>query len=127
MEHRIIVVDDDTTNIKLAGRILSQNGYRVTGLKSGNAFLNYVAENGCPDLVLLDVKMPDMDGFETLERFHASNTAAKATPVVFLTADENEESQERGLSLGAKAFIKKPFIPDDLLKNVREAINTEFM
>ena len=62
----IIVVDDDTAILKMAGHILSKNNMRVTALKSGSSFLEYVTENGTPDLVLLDIKMPVMDGFETL-------------------------------------------------------------
>ena len=60
----IIVVDDDTSNLKVAGHILSKNNMRVTALKSGKAFLDYISSNGLPDLILLDIKMPEMDGFE---------------------------------------------------------------
>ena len=60
----IIVVDDDTANLKMAGHILSKNNMRVTALKSGKSFLDYVDTNGMPDLVLLDIKMPEMDAFE---------------------------------------------------------------
>ena len=58
----VIVVDDDTSNLKMAGHILSKANMRVTALKSGQALLNYVKENGYPDLVLLDINMPEMDG-----------------------------------------------------------------
>ena len=61
----VIVVDDDTMNLKMAGHILSNNNMRVTALKSGQALLDFVRENGYPDLILLDIKMPEMDGFET--------------------------------------------------------------
>ena len=64
----IIVVDDDTANLKIAGHILSKNNMRVTALKSGKSFLEYVDGNGMPDRVLLDIMMPEMDGFETLRR-----------------------------------------------------------
>ena len=68
----IIVVDDDTSNLKVAGHILSKAGMRVTALKSGKLTLDYVRKNGFPDLILLDVNMPDMDGFETLvQRFRS--------------------------------------------------------
>ncbi len=63
----IAVVDDDVMNLKMAGKILSGNGMRVTALKSGTALLEYLRENR-PDLILLDIKMPGMDGFATMER-----------------------------------------------------------
>ena len=62
----IIIVDDDVTNLKAAGQILSKNNMRVTALKSGKSLLDYVREKGAPDLILLDINMPGMDGFETL-------------------------------------------------------------
>ena len=62
----IVVVDDDATNLKIAGHILSKHNKRVTAMKSGHALLEYLREN-TPDIILLDIKMPEMDGFETLQ------------------------------------------------------------
>ena len=65
----IIVVDDDTSNLKMAGHILSKANMRVTALKSGQALLDYFDTPGTnADLILLDIKMPEMDGFETLSK-----------------------------------------------------------
>ena len=119
----VIVVDDDLTNLKMAGRILSMKGMRVSALKSGQALLDYISVNGTPDLILLDIKMPGMDGFETLKRLREQENGKSPIPVVFLTADENEESEMMGLSLGAMDFIKKPFIPDVLALRVRHIID----
>ena len=119
----VIVVDDDLTNLKMAGHILSKSGLRVSAVKSGQALLDYIAANGYPDLILLDIKMPGMDGFETLKRLRELEGAKEQTPVVFLTADENEEAETMGLSLGAMDFIKKPFIPDVLSIRVRHIID----
>ncbi len=119
----VIVVDDDTSNLKMAGHILSKANMRVTALKSGQALLNYVKENGYPDLVLLDINMPEMDGFETLTKFRENADPDNETPVIFLTADENEESETKGLSLGAVDFIKKPFVPEVLTIRVRHIID----
>ncbi len=118
----IIVVDDDTANIKMAGHILSKANMRVTGVKSGQALLDYVAENGRPDLVLLDINMPEMDGFETLMRLRQMD-GGDEIPVIFLTADENEELESKGLTLGATDFIKKPFIPEVLTIRARHIID----
>ena len=118
----VIVVDDDMANLKMAGYYLSEAGFRVTALRSGKALLNYVEKNGYPDLVLLDINMPDMDGFETLRCFREQDPQGD-TPVLFLTADENEELETKGLSLGAMDFIKKPFVADVLVIRARHIID----
>ncbi len=123
----MIVVDDDVANLKMAGHILSKNNMRVTALKSGQALLDYVKENGNPDLILLDIMMPEMDGFETLEKLRESEGGKELVPVIFLTADENEESETKGLSLGAMDFIKKPFVPDVLTLRVRHMIDLDHL
>ncbi|MCR5200595.1 MAG: response regulator [Saccharofermentans sp.] len=116
----IIVVDDDTANLKMAGHILSKNNMRVTALKSGRAFLEYVEGNGMPDLVLLDIKMPEMDGFETLLKLREieENKGLMKTPVIFLTADEDVDTETRGFEVGVSDFIRKPFNPDVLLRRL---------
>lgn len=116
----IIVVDDDTANLKMAGHILSKNNMRVTALKSGSSFLEYVNENGMPDLVLLDIKMPVMDGFETLEKLRQieKQKGLMKTPVIFLTADEDVDTETRGFEVGVSDFIRKPFNPDVLLRRI---------
>ena len=119
----VIVVDDDVTNLKMAGHILSKKGMRVSALKSGQALLDYLSANSAPDLILLDINMPGMDGFETLRRLREQEADGAGIPVIFLTADENEASETTGLSLGAMDFIKKPFIPDVLALRVRHIID----
>ncbi|MBO4501519.1 MAG: response regulator [Clostridia bacterium] len=119
----IIVVDDDMTNLKMAGHILSKSGMRVSALKSGQAMLDYVSANGTPDLILLDINMPGMDGFETLKKLRVLEAGKTETPVIFLTADDSEASERMGLSLGAMDFVKKPFIPDVLELRVRHIID----
>ncbi|MBR3280092.1 MAG: response regulator [Lachnospiraceae bacterium] len=116
----IIVVDDDTANLKMAGHILSKNNMRVTALKSGSSFLEYVNANGMPDLVLLDIKMPVMDGFETLGRLRQleQQKGLMKTPVIFLTADEDVDTETRGFEVGVSDFIRKPFNPDVLLRRI---------
>ena len=105
----------------MAGTILSRKNMRVTALKSGLTLLDYVKDNH-PDLILLDIKMPGLDGFETMERLKAQMTPGEEIPVIFLTADENQESEMRGLQLGAMNFIKKPFNPEVLSLRVQHTI-----
>ena len=126
----IIVVDDDTANLKIAGHILSKNNMRVTALKSGSSFLEYVDGNGMPDLVLLDIKMPVMDGFETLGKLRQmeQQKGLMKTPVIFLTADEDADTETRGFEVGVSDFIRKPFNPDVLLRRIDNIMsNTQEM
>jgi response regulator RpfG family c-di-GMP phosphodiesterase len=115
------VVDDDRANLTFVGSILSKNNMRVTALQSGQAFLDFMKDNE-PDLILLDVKMPGMDGFETLHRLREQVGGTVKTPVIFLTADENEETETKGLALGAMDFIKKPLIPGSLILRVKHTL-----
>ena len=121
----IIVVDDDTSNLKVAGHILSKAGMRVTALKSGKLTLDYVRKNGFPDLILLDVNMPDMDGFETLKQLKNEMMPGNEIPVVFLTAEDGQEQETRGLESGAMDYIKKPFDPEVLLSRVHKILDIQ--
>ena len=116
----VVVVDDDV--LKMAGRILSKNNMRVTALKSGMALLDYIKTNK-PDLILLDIKMPGLDGFETMRRLQEQMNPSEKIPVIFLTADDSQDAETHGLALGAMDFIKKPFIPDVLVLRVRHTID----
>lgn len=121
MTATICIVDDDVKNINTAGYVLSREGYDVLGFKSGSAFLKHIDKGSIPDLVLLDVKMPEMDGFETLTELKKRDGADKI-PVIFLTGDEREDSKKRGMELGAVDFLEKPFLPDVLIERVRRII-----
>ncbi len=117
----VVVVDDDTANLRMAGLILSRQHMRVTALKSGRALLEYIRSNS-PDVILLDVRMPEMDGFETMRLLKQEMAPGQEIPVIFLTADDNAESEMKGLNLGAMDFIKKPFVPDVLTVRVKHII-----
>ena len=123
----IMVVDDDTSNLKMAGNILSKNNMRVTALKSGRALLDYISEKGAPDLILLDIKMPEMDGFETLRRLrdYEKEHDHPETPVIFLTADENTGSETKGFEMGVSDYIRKPFNPEVLLRRIDNVISMQ--
>ena len=121
MNDWILVVDDDTSNLKMAGYILGSAQMRVSCLKSGGDTVQFLQENK-PDLILLDIHMPEMDGFQTMMAIR-DNEAAADIPVIFLTADDDSNTEKRGLEVGAVDFIKKPFVPEVLLLRVRHTID----
>ena len=125
MANWIIVVDDDATTLKLAGHLLSKAGYRVTALQSGQIAIDYVRKNGIPDLFLLDVNMPDLDGFQTLALLRKEMAPGQEIPVAFLTAENRHEQETRGLESGAMDYIKKPFDPDVLVTRVRRILDVQ--
>ncbi len=116
----ILVVDDDTSNLRIANRILSGEGMRVSCLKSGEDAMRLLQQNR-PDLILLDIHMPGMDGFETIAAIRKEEATADI-PVIFLTADDDSNTEKRGLEAGAMDFIKKPFVPEVLLLRVRHIL-----
>ena len=118
----ILVVDDDKTNLTLAQNILISR-YRIAASNSGQAALKYL-ENHRPDLILLDINMPDMDGFEVMEHLQRQE-ATKSIPVIFLTADNLAETEVRGFQMGAMDFVTKPFVPAILLSRVDKTIELD--
>ncbi|MCR5094762.1 MAG: response regulator [Lachnospiraceae bacterium] len=123
----VIVVDDDVTTLKAIGHVLSEDGIRVTALNCGKALFDYVQKEGCPDLILLDIMMPGMDGFAVLEsmREFEKESSLPELPVVFLTADDKKETENRGFSIGALDFIRKPVEPGVLVHRIRNILNNE--
>ena len=117
----ILVVDDDSMNLKTASYILVKNGMRADCVCSGREAVHFLEGGRTPDLILLDIHMPEMDGFETLKCIR-SNPDFASIPVIFLTADEDSDSETRGLEAGAMDFIKKPFIPEVLMTRVRHIV-----
>lgn len=120
MSDWILVVDDDTSNLKMASHILSGAKMRVSCLKSGEDAIKFLHENR-PDLILLDVHMPGMNGFDTIAAIR-DNKETAGIPVIFLTADDDSTTETKGLEVGAMDFIKKPFVPEVLLIRVRHMI-----
>ena len=117
----ILVVDDDAANLRMASHILSEEQMRVSCLKSGEEAIKFLQENR-PDLILLDIHMSGMDGFETIDVIKR-NKATADIPVIFLTANDDSNAETRGLEAGAMDFIKKPFMPEILLLRIRHTID----
>lgn len=113
----ILAVDDTLAALKLLTDILTREGYAVRPASSGEQALASVFTE-LPELILLDVKMPDMDGFEVCRRLKA-DPACREIPVLFLSASTEIEERVKGFELGATDFIAKPFQRDELLARVR--------
>jgi len=114
---RILVVDDEPHLVKAVRLYLEMHGYEVLGATSGEEALEALREH-LPDLIILDVMMPGMDGFETLEAIRE----VSAVPVIMLTAKGEEEHKVRGLSLGADDYVTKPFSQRELLARVQSVL-----
>ncbi len=115
----ILIVDDDVTSLKLAKGIL-ETEYRVATVNSGSMVFKYLANN-TPDLILLDINMPDLNGFEVLEQIKANKDWA-GIPIIFLTANQDPQSEARCLEAGAIDYVGKPFVPVVLLNRVRRVM-----
>ena len=124
MKNIILVVDDDKTNLILAQKILSPE-YRIAACNSGMAALKYLEKNK-PHLILLDISMPEMDGFEVLEKLR-QDQRTEAIPIIFLTASDEETSVIRGLDCGGDDYITKPFKLGELCSRIRALLRRSSM
>lgn len=113
----ILVVDDTPDNLAVLGELL-QPEYRVLAANNGPRALRLALSDPPPDLILLDVMMPGMDGYEVLAGLKAE-AATRDVPVIFVTAMDAQEDEERGLELGAADYITKPLRPRIVLARVR--------
>jgi signal transduction histidine kinase len=113
----VLIVDDNPTNLSILSKTLKSANYKVRMAVDGEEALAMVAY-AHPDLILLDVQMPKIDGFETCRRLQA-DPATQGIPVIFMTALADTENKVEGLSLGAVDYITKPFEPQEVLARVR--------
>lgn len=116
MNHRILVVDDTPANIQTLVAILKAKGYQISVATNGKQALD-IADRVKPDLILLDVMMPEMDGFETCRRLKAVEQS-RQIPVIFLTARTETADIVQGFELGAVDYVAKPFNAHELLARV---------
>ena len=118
----ILVVDDEPRMTKFVRMNLELEGYRVAEASNGLEALQKV-KNDLPDLVILDVNMPELDGFETLRLIRQSG----AVPVIMLTVKADEEDRIKGLELGADDYVTKPFSPRELASRVKAVLRRTSM
>jgi putative two-component system response regulator len=111
----IVIVDDDMVNLRIAEKILA-NRFAISCVKSGAELFEFL-EHEIPNLILLDIHMPKMNGFEVMEKLRQSEHY-REIPIVFLTADDDRESEIRGFKEGALDFITKPFVAEIMIQRV---------
>ena len=118
----VLIVDDDNINLTCARTVL-KGLCKVTPTISGSQALHFL-ENNTPDLILLDINMPFMDGFEVMRRIR-ENPRIKDIPIIFLSANANAVTEAECLDMGAIDFIAKPFVPSVLLNRINKALAVE--
>src|SRR5258707_2280130 len=121
-EVAILIVGDEPRIRDFVRMNLELEHYRVIEASNGLEALDQLREN-LPDLIVLDVMMPEMDGFETLRSMREASTV----PVIMLTVRQNEQDRIQGLDLGADDYIAKPFSPRELLSRIRALLRRSFM
>ena len=115
--HLILIVDDEARMRRFMQMNLDLEGYRVVEANNGLEAIDRVRDD-LPDLVLLDVMMPELDGFETLRLIRETSTV----PVIMLTVRDEEEDKIKGLELGADDYVTKPFSPRELASRIKAVI-----
>jgi two-component system sensor histidine kinase/response regulator len=118
--YKVLIVDDVARNIQILGNILSTHGFQIAYAQSGEQALN-ITNNQDFDLILLDIMMPEMDGYEVCESLK-SNEKTAGIPIIFLTAKADMESVVKGFETGGQDYITKPFNSAELLARVKTHI-----
>ncbi|MGZ8455641.1 MAG: putative bifunctional diguanylate cyclase/phosphodiesterase [Gemmatirosa sp.] len=124
---RILVVDDEPANVRLLERILRSAGFTAVRCTTDSREVATLVQEFQPDVILLDLHMPDPDGFAVLEALDASNAPGEYLPVLVLTADGTSMARHRALSGGAKDFVTKPFDRAEVLARTRNLIATRLL
>jgi len=120
MRHLIAVVDDEPDILNLVTLHLKKAGYEVVGFLNGNQFYAFL-ENRIPDLLILDLMLPDIDGFEIC-KYIKKKDEWEDIPIIMLTAKEDETDKILGLELGADDYVTKPFSPRELVARVKAVL-----
>jgi len=122
MSKRVLIVDDAAFMRMMIKNVLTQNGYEVTGEASNGQEALVLYEKVKPDLVTLDITMPEMDGIQTLKELLKMDPSAN---VIMVTAMGQQQLVIEAIQVGAKDFVVKPFQPDRLIEAVRKALGDE--
>lgn len=127
LARRILVIDDEEPNVLLLASVLEREGYRdihcVTDpTKALDAYVSLA-----PDIVLLDLMMPEVDGFQLLEAFKRHDRADEFRPILVLTADATLQARRRALAVGAKDFVVKPFDVIEVALRISNLLETRIL
>jgi two-component system cell cycle response regulator len=122
-KHQVLIVDDEPLNVKLLASILSADGYENISAFNGEQALEKVNE-ACPDIILLDIMMPGIDGFEVTRRLKGS-FETKDIPIILITASDNADYKALGYEAGADEFLNKPIKAPELKSRVKSLIHTK--
>ena len=118
--HRIMIVDDDDVIVTMLKQLLEASGFSCETAQDGKTAIKMIAE-GLPELIILDVMMPEMDGFEVCEALRKEEST-REIPIIFLSAQTEIENRMRGFETGADDYVLKPFSFDELLARIKVAL-----
>jgi len=121
----ILIVDDVLDNLRLLSHILTEHGYHVRSAKNGTEALVTV-KNSLPDLILLDIKLPDLNGYEVCKKLKADDVS-KEIPVIFLSVLDSTSDKLKGFQAGGVDYITKPFYPEEVLMRIQTHLNISRM
>ena len=121
-EYRILCVDDDINMLNTVEYILSNSGYSVSLAKSGKQAVEYIKKGIAFHLILLDVDMPEMDGYETFKEIR-NVPMGKEIPIIFLTAKDEPDFEIKGFEYGAADYITKPFVKSVFLARIKNRMS----
>jgi len=124
IDFKILIVDDIKSNLHVLGKILSKEGYRVSATDSGQNTLNYLSKNSV-DLILLDIMMPEMDGYEVCKRLKKDENL-KGIPVIFVTAKVDENDIYKGFEAGGEDYITKPIKNLEVVMRVKNSLEKSY-
>ena len=118
---KLLIVDDEPATVQMIETFIQINGYKAATAYNGKDGLTML-ELEKPDLVILDLMMPDMEGFEVCQRMRASD-AFKTTPILIISARTDQESIDRAYASGANGYLTKPFQLPELLSEIERLVN----
>jgi PleD family two-component response regulator len=123
----ILIVDDQETNVFLLERVLRRAGYDNVASTTDPTRVRELHEAFQPDIILLDLNMPHMDGFEVMDELSRYIAEGEYLPILVLTAEDSPEAKQRALSMGARDFLTKPFDHDEALLRIRNLLETRLL